>query len=457
MPAPRAADGSGPLRPAQLWATLQRLGAHSRQPLRCAVAWSGGIDSTVLLHLMLGVRRAHPRGLQLRALHVDHHLQAASAQFRAHCVRWARRWRVPLTVLDARVKLEKGASVEEAAREARHQCWREALQPGELLLVAQHADDQIETMLLALLRGAGPAGLGAMPEAAALGPARMLRPLLAQPRAVLLDYARSQRLSHVEDPTNQQLRFDRNFLRAEVVPRLRQRWPAITTTVPRSARHCATAAATLTRLALEDLAAASDGADLEMPVLRRWPVERVNAVLRAWFTRAGLRSPELRHLEQIGNMLNLRVDAQPQLCLPQSVVRAHAGRLSLELPASEGLTATFAKPLPWNWRRGSLQLSDGSTLSVEADPHGDLDLARLPARLTVRSMSTAPRLRGRSLRKLLQELQVPSWERERLPLLGPARGSPAELLAIGDLWLHERIRGGPKSARRGRIVWRSRR
>ena len=456
MPAPRAADSPGPLRAAQIWTILQRLGGHSRVPLRFAVAWSGGIDSTVLLHLMLAVRRAHPR-LQLRALHVDHHLQAASAQFRAHCVQWARRWRVPLTVLDARVNLAAGASVEEAARDARQRCWREALQPAEQLLLAQHADDQVETTLMALLRGAGPAGLAAMPQAAALGEARLLRPLLLQPRSALLEYALAQQLPHVEDPTNRQLRFDRNFLRAEVVPRLRQRWPGLAATVPRSARHCATAAATLTQLAVDDLAAASDGADLEMAVLRRWSVERVHAVLRAWFTRAGLRSPELRHLEQLHAMLRLRTDAQPVLALRQCRVRAHAGRLSIELPPPGAATSAQVRRQLWSWRRGALSLPDGSMLAVQADPHGDLDLKRLPARLSVRWAAAAPELRGRPLRKLLQELQVPSWERERLPLLGPSRGAAGELLAIGDLWLHERIRSGPKSERRGRIVWRSRR
>ena len=456
MRAPRAADSSGPLRAAQLWTTLQRLCVPSRVPPRCAVAWSGGIDSTVLLHLMLAVRRAHPR-LRLRALHVDHHLQAASAQFRAHCLQWARRWRVPLTVLDARVNLAAGVSVEEAARNARQRCWREALQPGEQLLLAQHADDQVETTLMALLRGAGPAGLAAMPEAARLGEARLLRPLLMQPRSALLDYARAQQLPHVEDPTNRQLRFDRNFLRAEVVPRLRQRWPGLAVTVPRSARHCATAAAALAQLALDDLAVASDGAGLEMAVLRRWPVERVHAVLRAWFTRAGLRSPELRHLEQIHNTLRLRTDARPVVALRQCTVRAHAGRLTIELPLSDAATATQVKRQLWSWRRGALSLPDGGTLAVEADPHGDLDLAQLPARLSVRWAAAAPELRGRSLRKLLQELQVPSWQREWLPLLGSSRGAAGALLAIGDLWLHERIRSGPKSEQRGRIVWRSRR
>jgi len=455
MSASPGTDGTGPLQTAQLWATLRRLTGPLRQPLRCAVAWSGGLDSTVLLHLMLGLRRAQPRAVQLRALHVDHHLQAAAAQFRAHCARLARRWRVPLTVLDARVQLAAGVSVEEAAREARHACWRGALLPGECLLLAQHADDQIETTLLALLRGAGPAGLAAMPEAAPLGEARILRPLLMQPRAALLDYARAHHLEHVEDPTNGELRFDRNFLRAQVVPRLRQRWPGIAATVPRSARHCATAAQALARQAAQDLAGASDGPDLEMAVLRRWPAERIDAVLRAWFARAGLRSPGTQHLQQIRRMLDLRADAQPALTLPGVSVRGHGGRLISELPRAQPPAARRVASRSWSWRRGALRLQDGSELAVTADPHGDLDLARLPARLAVRHLGDAPELRGRSLRKLLQQLQVPTWQRERLPLVGPVPGDGHYPLAIADLWLHESLRSHPGSARRGRIVWRS--
>jgi tRNA(Ile)-lysidine synthase len=293
-----------------------------------------------------------------------------------------------------------------------------------------------------------------MPEVAVLGKARMLRPLLAQPRAALFHYAQSHRLPHVEDPTNEALRFDRNFLRAEVVPRLRQRWPGIEATVPRSARLCASAATTLAQFAEEDLAGASDGPDLEMAVLRRWTAPRVNAVLRAWFARAGLRSPGMRHLEQIQQMLNVRVDAQPALTLPSFTVRAHGGRL-ICLLSRPAVAADLPKQQLWTWRRGPMRLSEGE-LAVIVDPHGDLDLARLPARVMVHFAGPVSALRGRWLRKLFQELQVPSWQRHRLPLLGPAQCGPEDLLAVGDMWLHERLRIDPKSTRRGRIVWRPR-
>jgi tRNA(Ile)-lysidine synthase len=354
-----------------------------------------------------------------------------------------------LTLLDARVAAEAGRSVEEAAREARYACWRDELKPGELLLTAQHADDQLETTLLALLRGAGPAGLAAMPSDAPLGKGRLLRPLLALPRATLLEYATALQLPVIEDPTNADPRFDRNFLRLQVLPHLRQRWPGASATVSRSARHCARAAALQAAAGAADLEAAADGEGLELAVLRRWPEHRAMSALRIWFTRSGLRSPGTRHLQQIIAMLRSRGDAHPRLDLPQVSVRVHAGRLLLR--RRDAGTAMPRAPISWSWRRGSLPLPDGSELAVLPDHHGDLDLAALPARLRVRFLEARPP--GRSLRRLLQELEVPQWDRGRLPLLfgSAAAGAP---LAIADLWLSRGLQQHAGSRRRGRIVWR---
>lgn len=442
-----SAGTAGGIDLARLWNQISP-GPSGR--VNCAVAWSGGLDSTVLLHLMTTLRARHPRRLALRALHVDHHLQSASTRFRAHCEKLARRWRVPLRILDVRVKTGGGVSLEEAARDARYAAWRAALAPGELLLTAQHADDQLETLLLALLRGAGPTGLAAMPRSAALGQARLLRPLLDLPRSALADHACTQRLTWVDDPSNQLLRFDRNYLRAEVVPRLRQRWPAVSQTVSRSARHCAAVADAMAGVAASDLETAADGEGLDMTVLRRWPAARQLAVLRAWFRGAGLRSPDTRHLEQILGMLRVRVDAQPLLELPGVAVRVHAARLLMDRLAP----AAPHCPLPqiWRWQRVALVLPTGR-LTVRRDAHGDMDLSALPDVLWAHETATAPG-RGRTLRKLLQELSVPLWERERLPLLYSGEG---DLLAVGDLWLHPDVQARPDSRRRGRIVWQPKR
>ncbi len=299
-------------------------------PLRCVVAWSGGLDSTVLLHLLAGERRTLARDLRLRAVHVDHGLQPAAAQFRRFCRRQSRRLAVPLQVLRVQVQAPAGASLEEAARNARRAALAGALRPGELLLTAQHADDQLETLLLALLRGAGPGGLAGMAPCAPLGEGRLLRPLLEFDRATIEACARGAGLDWVEDPTNAQPRFDRNYLRAQVLPALRERWPAAARTAVRSARHVGAAAAQLARLAADDLHRAADGAGLDIPVLRRLSAVRRAAVLRAWLQRRGVRAPNERHLREVEAMMAARADAHPLLRLPDCTLRRVGARLLLE-------------------------------------------------------------------------------------------------------------------------------
>jgi tRNA(Ile)-lysidine synthase len=410
------------------------------------------MDSTVLLHLLDEARRRAPAQLTLRAVHVDHGLQPAAVAFRRFCRSTARRWRLPLKVVAAEVQLAGGQSVEAAARIARYQALASVLRPGELLLTAQHADDQLETLLLALLRGAGPAGLAAMPQAAAFGSALLLRPLLTCDRAQLAAYAARHSLTWQEDPSNSQLRFDRNYLRARVLPALRERWPAVARTVSRSAAHCAVADALLTQSARHDLASAADGADLEIAVLRRWQPARRATVLRLWITDRGLRVPELRHMAQIEALMEARSDARPELRLPDYVVRRYGGRLQLEArPPPRGSAPVAIHS--WEWRRGALDPAGGGRIWIAADPHGDLDLARLPSRLLVQYPAAAG---GRAVRKLMQELAVPAWQRARLPLVFAAgkKSAPGMLLAIADLWLAQSLRSTANTQQRGRIFWR---
>lgn len=299
-------------------------------PLRCVVAWSGGLDSTVLLHLLAGERRHRARELRLRAVHVDHGLQPAATQFRRFCREQSRHWRIPLQVLRVQVQVPAGASVEEAARDARRTALASALRPGELLLTAQHADDQLETLLLALLRGAGPSGLAGMAPCAPLGAGRLLRPLLEYDRAAIAACARQASLDWVEDPSNAEQRFDRNYLRASVLPALRARWPAAARTAVRSARHAASATRQLARLVAGDLDQAADGAGLDIRVLRRLSTVRRAAVLRAWMQRRGVRAANERHLRQVEAMMAARVDAHPLLRLPDCTVRRVGARLLLD-------------------------------------------------------------------------------------------------------------------------------
>ncbi|TLY67762.1 MAG: tRNA lysidine(34) synthetase TilS, partial [Gammaproteobacteria bacterium] len=229
------------------------------------VAFSGGADSTALLGA-LAATRAPP--LELRAIHIDHRLHPHSRRWSAHCARVARALAVPLTVLSATVAPLPGESLEAAARTVRYRRLGEALRDGEALLTAHHEDDQLETVLLQLLRGAGLAGIAAMPARAPLARGFLVRPLLAWSRQELVAYLRARGLEWIEDPMNSELRLDRNYLRARVLPAIRERWPAAATTVTRTARHAAEAQRLLDELGRADVARAAFGARLSAKVLR---------------------------------------------------------------------------------------------------------------------------------------------------------------------------------------------
>ncbi|HFJ9773750.1 TPA: tRNA lysidine(34) synthetase TilS, partial [Raoultella ornithinolytica] len=223
------------------------------------VAFSGGLDSTVLLHQLVCWRERDPT-LQLRAIHIHHGLSANADSWVTHCQQVCQHWQVPLVV--ERVTLaDDGLGVEAHARQARYQAFRTALQPGEALVTAQHLDDQCETFLLALKRGSGPTGLAAMAASSGFAATRLLRPLLNTRRETLHQWALAHQLSWIEDESNQDDTYDRNFLRLRVVPQLNARWPHFSEAVARSASLCGEQEQLLDELLAEDLAklVADDG------------------------------------------------------------------------------------------------------------------------------------------------------------------------------------------------------
>ena len=242
---------------------------------RLWIAYSGGLDSSVLLHAasicfgqrtggqaVLADSSTEPSAVDARhspelcAIHVDHGLNPQSAGWAEHCRTQAARIRVPLTERSLWLSRQKGESLEAVARSARYAAFADLLGPGDVLATAQHRDDQAETLLLALLRGSGLQGLAAMPVTAELGAGRLLRPLLGFSRTELLDYAEREGIAWIDDPSNADVGLDRNLLRHHVIPQLRRRWPSLDLTVARSASHCAEAAGLLDEAADEWLAQA---------------------------------------------------------------------------------------------------------------------------------------------------------------------------------------------------------
>jgi tRNA(Ile)-lysidine synthase len=417
---------------------------------RVALAFSGGVDSTVLAHLLVTQRR---RLGSLRLIHVDHGLQAASVGWSRHCANQARAWRVPFVALKANIARRAGESPESAARDARYQLLLEALEPGEVLVTAQHRDDQVETLLLQLFRGAGVTGLSGMPAFAAFGPAPIARPMLDVSRSEIESLARKACLTWIEDPSNTDTRFSRNFLRQRLMPLIRDHWPGAEKAIARSAAHMASAAALLNERAAQDLAALADGAGLAVSGLRALPVGRRQNALRAFIARHGVEMPETSRLKEMsGPLLAARADAQPEVTWAGARIVRQSGRLELRKsrePASEFVAKS------WRWQADRRLILEEGALELIDDPSGPIDLARLPAVVEVRArgggerMRLASNARRRTLKSLLQDSKIPVEERSQIPLLF----AKERLISAGDRWIDASISATVKSRRRARLKW----
>lgn len=388
-------------------------------PWRNAPAWrvalSGGLDSTVLLHLLAGLaqREALP---PLSAIHIHHGLQSAADAWPAHCCALCERLGVPLQV--EYVQVAPGASVERAARDARYAAFESILGAGELLLVAQHRDDQAETLLFRLLRGAGVQGLAAMPASRRLGKGHLLRPLLSCSRDELQAYAEQQRLGWIEDPSNADSRFSRNYLRQKVMPLLRARWPQAPRSLALAAEHLGEAAQLLDELAQQDLEAAQSPsrfawlplACLSLPALRELNEARQRNALRYWL-RARTTMPDSGHWAGWEDLRDAARDAAP-------VWRLAAGELHrtderLWWLAGAWLQGAQLPEQPLQTDRWLALPNNGAVSLQGRAPVGDL-------RLAYRQGGEAMELPGRGrrdLKRLLNERQVPIFLRGRLPLL----------------------------------------
>jgi tRNA(Ile)-lysidine synthase len=419
---------------------------------RLCVAYSGGLDSGSLL-AALAALRARERFV-LRAVHVDHRLHPQSARWARGARLRAGALRVPCAIVRLTIERGSGESVEAAARESRYRALAARLARGELLLTAHHQEDQLETVLLALMRGSGVRGLAAMNAVTPWAGTLLLRPLLPVTREQLELYARAQALEWSEDPSNADERFDRNYLRRAVLPLIRQRWPAAAATVSRSAAHLAEARALLEQMALAALRDARDGGALRVSVLRRLPLPQRRNALRQWIAERGLKPPDHRRVREIcGPMLDARADALPRVSWRGGQLRRYADRL---FAFSVGASRQFAAVERWDWRAQPwLSLGSGGALAVVRDRHGDVRLPTLPPLLSVSPRRGGERLQGArgriALKDLLQAQGLAPWERAAVPLIMHA----GRIIAVADLWV-DRSYGGrdAPAGERGRFRWR---
>jgi tRNA(Ile)-lysidine synthase len=387
---PRRASGAA-TPPAAARAVEEFLDAYfAAQPgrgRRISVGLSGGVDSVVLLHALREL--AARRRIVLRAVHVHHGISPNADEWSRFCARLCRAWSIPLTRRRVSVGSTRGRGIEAAARDARYRVY--AAIRADALALAHHRDDQAETVLLNLLRGAGLRGAAGMPPIGVLGSKALIRPLLNVARADVLDYARLHGLAWIEDESNVDETLARGFLRERVAPLLDQRFRGWQSNLARAARRFG-------------------GAHAD---------ER--ALLREFLAARGLRAPsEAKLAEMLRQLASRRRDARVAIEHDGAVLRLHRG--AVKVTASQP-AAQFGGAA-WNGER-RMSLADlGGELVFERRRGAGISLARLEGRpVTLRGRSGGEKLRlaetrpRRSLKKLFQEAGVPHWERARLPLL----------------------------------------
>lgn len=384
---------------------------------RLCVGLSGGLDSVVLLHLLHCLREESV--FTLSAVHVHHGLSPHAGAWAEFCERLCADWQIPLTVVRVEIERKDRRGLEAAARAARYAIF--AQQACDDIVLAQHRDDQAETVLHQLLRGSGVKGLAAMPLERTLdaGPIRLLRPLLESERADLKAYAEVHGLAWVEDESNLDPGLSRNYLRHHVLPTIERRFPAYRSTLARAARHFADCDQLLDELAQEDAVRAMVGGCLQVSTLAALSPARARNLLRHYLIAQGWPVPPADWLEEaIGQLLHARPDAELQLKLAgRSLARYRDQVHVLEaLPAGE--------EGEWSWQgEAVLPLAGLGQLEFARVEGEGISQARLTAPVTVRPYPGAGQMRPdcrrprRSVKNLLQEMAVPPWERRRLPAL----------------------------------------
>ena len=413
---------------------LTALSEDTDLPSRYIVAFSGGLDSTVLLHAL--AMSAEQHSVPLLAIHVDHGLQDDSE-------RWAEQCRSAVAAMGVDFESQRvavddvaGKGQEAAARDARYAALAAMMTPGDWLLSAHHEDDQAETLLLNLLRGSGPAGIAGIAAIRRFACGWLARPLLSFSREALQKYATDQDLDWIEDPSNTDCSFDRNFLRHDVLPLLESRWPEVARRLNRSSRIASETATLLDDLAAIDMCTLGERHDrLRIDVLKSLPLARQRNLLRHALRELDLSTPSAAQLQRVlDEVIAARDDAEPVLKWNGVAVRRY--RNHLYLLAADSSDDTFSTAISKGRER--IDLGHGlGTLRLESGAKLGLDENLLERGLQLRYRQGGEKLRvldqshTKTLKNLLQEKSVVPWMRDRVPLVF----SGDKLVAVADLWL----------------------
>ncbi|WP_455216957.1 tRNA lysidine(34) synthetase TilS [Kaarinaea lacus] len=416
---------------------------------RFIVAYSGGLDSHVLLHA-LASDRERMGGAELIAIYVNHGLSPNSEQWAEHCEIQCNNLDVTFRQYKVDATPDEGESPEAVAREVRYNAFSEFMKPGDCLLTAHHQDDQAETLLIQLLRGAGPRGLAAMPVISDFASGWHARPMLGIGRAELEEYANMHKLQWVNDESNFDTGFDRNYLRHEVMPLLKQRFPSAAATLSRTSQLCAEAAELLAESARQDYRSVDLGENrLSVNDLYELGELRARNVLHQWFRDHGFATPAAAHMQRVWeDVVCTADDSCPLVSWHDVEVRRYRDVIYV---SHEMKPHDASQELQWRIEE-PLEITGLGLLTTKSQRADDGSLCLSEQLLAGRGVDVRFRQGGEEiqpagrqghhiLKKLFQEEGIPPWERDRLPLLYLGD----ELIAVADLWIAEGFQAEPGS------------
>jgi len=403
------------------------ISSTNKKPPTFIVAYSGGLDSHVLLHLLSASQ------LPCRAIYIDHGLQAESQSWSDHCAAVCQQMKLPFKSISVNAAADKGESPEASARAARYDALAKEMRVSDVLLTAQHLQDQSETLLLQMLRTSGPAGLAAMPAVKVFANGLHIRPLLMTGRTELEAYAHQHQLEWIEDPSNKDQRYDRNFFRQSIFPLLKKRWPSINQTLANVTVLQAEASELINDLAELDAEKVIENEVVNISALIKLSPARQRNLIRYWLQQCGLDAPTSKRLKEIlGSMVTAAVDKMPVVDWGDTEVRRFQGKLyamkTLQQHDPE-------QAIQWNPEQ-LLSLADNSELQAVENASGlSSELRRQD--LVVRYRTGGERIKpiGRAhtmdLKKLMQQAAIPPWQRSRIPLIY----LDEQLIAVANHWV----------------------
>lgn len=384
------------------------------------VAYSGGLDSHVLLHLLAGLQKK--LDLRISVIHINHQLSSNASSWAAHCARVASAFSLPYIERSITLSAATMQSPEEIARDYRYAIFKEFIKEDDILLTAHHQDDQAETVLLQLLRGAGPKGLAAMPEEKPFGAGKHVRPLLHFTRDELHEYAVVHQLEWINDESNTNTHFTRNFFRHDILPLLKKRWPNVTNTIARSAQNCQETQQLLDEVLQEELHSlqGTRTGTLSVSRLTECSPVRQRYLLRTWIAQSGHVVPSAIKLQQMQHdLLTARADKSPCLRWGKMALRRYRDDIYL-LPDIE--PSTLPETIDWQLSEPLIIPQVGVLHAVLSQQLGMLlrpDIQKVTVRFRQggEKLLLSGRTHHHSLKHFFQENHVPPWERSRVPLI----------------------------------------